>query len=736
MVNDGMTGALRHMNNAVMSVVTSFEQMQAATNEPINPKMFESMKRDAALAAQSLNQFEQAVNEAGNEQATVNKNLNEGASALKNIAMAAIGAATAYMSFQQMAKLVNFSDAYANSTARIAMMNDGLQTTAELQGLIYDAAQRSYSSYDDMALMVAKLGNNAASAFTSSSEIVDFAELVQKQFSIAGANAIEAGNATLQLTQALGSGVLRGDELNSIFEQAPNLIQNIAKYLDVPIGEIREMAREGEITADIVKNAMFAASDDINKQFNSMPVTWSNIWTNMVNYARNQAAGLAQRINDLFNGETIQFYQMVATKAIDLVVVGLNFIIMTLGNLANWVATVGQFFVDNWSWIGAILLPIAIVLGSIVTILAVKYAILGLIRTATLAWAAAQWIVNAAYLANPITWVLIAIVTVIALIIYSLVVWGEQTAVVIGFINGLFAALFTYLYNNVVNTANMFLTFAEFLINLFIDPIYAIKKLFYDMAMQVINNMESLGMSIDSVATAIGNAFIAGANMAVGAINWIIDALNKIDGINIGKVGQLGFSASGVSGFVKGLASGLHAPTSDKAVVSLPRLELANYADTIGAAYDWGYQGTLSASDGLNGLLDKVMGLADLDLTGGSSPIGDLLSGFGLGKDDYMNGLNDALNGIKDAVNDGNGAAKDTAANTGKLADTADLTKDELAYLREQIADTIVNNFNKQKIELSMHNENNINSELDIDGIVDRFGEKIEEVAENLSEVG
>lgn len=720
-----MSSSLRHINSAVQGLVNSFEQMQSAASSPIDTSLFDSLRRDTALAEQHLNDLEQAINDAGNSQSNANQQLNNGSRAFRSLAGAVLGAVGAYVSFQQLGKLVEFSDEYASNTARLAMMNDGLQTTAELQNKVYEAAQRTNAPYENMLAMVTKIGNNAASAFSNSNEIVDFAELVQKQFKIAGTSANEASNASLQLTQALGSGVLRGDELNSIFEQAPNIIQNIADYLDVPIGQIRTMAKEGEITAQIVKESMFAASDDINKKFTAMPRTWSDIWTNMTNYAKDQASGLAHRINSFFNGETIVFYQMVAMKAIDAVVIGLNFLIMVLAGLANWIATVGQFFIDNWSWIAPILIPIASGLAAILMWL-------GLVEIATLGWAAAQWAYNTAALANPTTWIIIAIVAAIALVIYALVVWAEQTATVIGFINGLFFVLFAFIWNNIANTANFFLSFAEFLINLFIDPTYAIKKLFYDMAKIVLQNMESMGMNIDKVANAIGNTFVDGANIAIGAINWIIEALNKIDGINIKTASKLSHSKSGgVANYIKGIASGLYEPTSDKPVVNLPRLDLVNYGDAYNAGFDWGYSGSMGMSDALSGLLDKVKGLTNFE---GSDPLGKLLNGTGLGNDNYMSGINDNLNGIKDAVKDGNGAAKDTAKNTGKLADTADLTKDELAYLREQLAENIINNFNKQNIKLEMNNENHINNDMDIDGIVDRFGEKIEEVAENLSE--
>lgn len=733
MVHDGMSMALRHMNSAVMSVVNSFEQMQAATNEPINTAGYTAIKKDLALATQAMGQFEQAVQEAEVEQQQMNQSLNQGSSAFKNMVGGVVGLVGAYVSLQQAAKLVDFATEYSNATSRIAMMNDGLQTTAELQQMIYQTAQNSLAAYDTTADLVARLGNNAASAFTSSKEIVEFAELVQKSFSIAGTSAVEASNAALQLSQALGSGVLRGDELNSIFEQAPNLIQNIANYLDVPIGKIREMAADGELTAQVVKEAMFAASDDINNKFSAMPQTWSDIWTTMVNYAQNKAAGLAVRISNFFNSDTFQFFQMAATKAIDIVVAGLNLIVMVLAGLANWVALVGQFFVDNWSWIAPILMTIAIVLGSIVTILAVKYAILGLVRAATLAWAAAQWVVNAAYLTSPITWVLIAIIAVIALIVYALYAWGEQTATVVGYVAGIFAALGAFILNLIAGIANIFIMFAEFFINLFIDPVYAVKKLFYDMAVDILKQMEALGVNIDKVALAIGNAFVAGANIAIGAINWIIDALNKIDGVDIGKVGKLSYSGTNVGSTLRGLTEGLHAPTSDKNVVELERFEPINVIDAFGSGFDWGYDLTMSASDAVNGLVDKAMGLVNYDFgNDGHSPLGDLLQGYGLGKDDYL----DALNSINDSLDDANDKAGKTAKNTGKLADKAKLTKDDIAYLREQVAGNFNNIFKNLNVKVDMKNDNYINGEMDIDGVIDRFGERVEEVALNFAEGG
>lgn len=193
--------------------------------------------------------------------------------------------AGAFISIQGVKSLVSLSDEMASIRARLNMMNDGLQTTAELNQMIYESAQRSRGSYQETANFVAQLGNLAGSAFSSTSEIVAFAEQINKQITLSGASASAASAAILQLTQGLSSGALRGEELNSVLEQTPMIAQSIADYLGVSTGEMRELASEGALTASVVKNAIFAAADEINAKFEQMPMTWSQVWTTMKNTA-------------------------------------------------------------------------------------------------------------------------------------------------------------------------------------------------------------------------------------------------------------------------------------------------------------------------------------------------------------------------------------------------------------------------------------------------------------------
>lgn len=191
--------------------------------------------------------------------------------------------AAAVLSIRAVKGIFSLSDAMTSTTARLDMMNDGLQTTAELNDMIFASAQRSRGAYQETADLVSKLGVLAGDAFGSSAEIVAFAEQVNKQMTIAGTSTAGAQAAMLQLTQAMSSGVLRGEELNSILEQAPTIAQSIADYLGVSVGVMRDMASEGQITAQVVKNAMFAAAEETNAKFEAMPYTWGQVWTSMKN---------------------------------------------------------------------------------------------------------------------------------------------------------------------------------------------------------------------------------------------------------------------------------------------------------------------------------------------------------------------------------------------------------------------------------------------------------------------
>lgn len=273
-IRDRMTAQLNTIINTAERLNRTLENTDRLTDTVDPGRNFGRSGEDISNAGDRVDDF-------NNRQ----RRAEEGANRVKSAWSRMGGIIRTALAAFSVKKVLDLADSMTNTRARLDLMNDGLQTTAELQTLIMESANRSRASYQATADAVAKLGTNARDAFSSSKELVAFSELVNKTFTISGATAEEQKNAMLQLTQAMSSGVLRGDELRSIFEQAPVLIQKIAEYLDVPIGEIRDMAAEGEITAEIVKNAMFAAADDINSKFSSMPMTFAQVWTIAKNIA-------------------------------------------------------------------------------------------------------------------------------------------------------------------------------------------------------------------------------------------------------------------------------------------------------------------------------------------------------------------------------------------------------------------------------------------------------------------
>ena len=302
--------------------------------------------------------------------------------------------AAAVGSVMGVKQIIGLSDTMSQTKARLDLMNDGLQSTKELQDRIFDSAQKSRGSYQDTADLVSKLGLNAKDAFENTAQIVDFAEQVNKQFVISGASAEETKNATLQLTQALSSGVLRGDELRSIFEQAPTLIQSIANYMGVPIGRIRDMAAEGQITAETVKNALLGCADETNAKFASMPLTFSQLWTNFKNRAMQAFQPVLEKINELANNGKLEEY---------------------IGKIAEAMATVSDVIMNVITWV----LDHQDI---------VKAAFIGL-SVAIGAMTVAMWAFNIASYANPVIWIVLAIIAVIALLVAGIVLvvehWNE-----------------------------------------------------------------------------------------------------------------------------------------------------------------------------------------------------------------------------------------------------------------------------------------------------------------------
>ncbi|SDF30507.1 tape measure protein [Eubacterium pyruvativorans] len=298
---DRMSGPIKNIISSVDSMITSMDHANAASQNIINTAALRTAHSELGQARAQLDELSASIDRSRSAQENLNRSFATGGNAASGLTGKMMGLVSAYAGLQGIKAIAGASDNLATMRARVDLMNDGAQSTNELMQMIYNSAQDARGSFDSMGSVVARFGNNAKDAFGSSAEVVQFASIIQKQMKIAGATTEEAANAELQLSQALGSGVLRGDELNSIFEQAPNLIQSIADYMNVPIGQIRSMAAEGKLSADIVKNAVFASQDQVNARFARMPMTWGDVVTTTINHIQNASQPLLNLINAIAN---------------------------------------------------------------------------------------------------------------------------------------------------------------------------------------------------------------------------------------------------------------------------------------------------------------------------------------------------------------------------------------------------------------------------------------------------
>lgn len=718
-IQDHLSRPVRAMHNSISMMVNQMEAMNAASGHMMDTSSIEIARRELARAADQLNRIENEVRDADNAQQKFNNHIRDGTGAADGLLGKIMGIVAAYLSLRSIGDIVKLSDDMTNIDARLNLAvesmpkvnpiatnievdTSGLTEVQQLQQQIFDAAQRSYAPYTQTADLVGKLSMNAKDAFGNTTEVVAFAELLNKQFGIAGTNAEGVASATLQLTQALGSGVLRGEELNSVFESAPTIIQNIADHLGVSIGAIRKMAADGELTASVVKNAMFAAADDINQKFNSMPLTFEQIWTAFKNEALWAFKDVLQSINNIFNSDRFAAFRESAGQSLQLVATLVSYAL-------NAIASTGAFIYDNWQWIGPIILGVG---GALLVYAAYLYTV----RVATMLATAAQWAWNAAMTANPIGLVIAGIVLLIGLFYLAIntinYFTGSSTSAT-GIIAGAFMVLGSAIYNVVAYLWNMWASYVEFFVNISKDKTYAVKRLFYNLATNVLDVIISMTSGWDKFATNFVNAIIDGVNRAIEAWNWFISILPD------GLTAKLGWEQKGtydhresITSDLQGIKSGLkdwvgEAPDN---YWEAPKMEMKSLGAAWDTGYNWGANLFNSDKDKDKSNADKVIEEA----------------------------INNALNvgGIGDKLDKSNRNGGNTAANTKKTADSIKMLNEDLKYLREIAERESIDRYTIAEINIDARSENHINKEMDLDGIIDRFTEKVEEAAEMLAEGG
>ena len=699
---DGVTSPLQSMHKAMGVVLNTFEAMQQASGRAVDTAAIREAREEWAKAGTAFDTIEENIRNANNEQQNFNNSIRGGSnsasgllSIIKKVAIAAGGIAG-------INKVLNISDELASTKARLNLLVDDGGSVEALEQKIMASAQRSRSVYFDTASAVAKLGLNAGNAFDGNmDQVIAFMEQVNKQFVIGGATAQEQSNAMIQLTQAMAAGALRGEELNSILDGAPGIARAIEKYMGIAEGSIKTVAQEGKVTAEVVKNAMFAMADETNAKFDSMPKTWAQIWAGMKNQALSMFAPILTKINQIANSTK---FQQVTTALIN----GLAGVANIASSVLDILISIASVIVDNWSWIQPIIMGIVaammiyngvalatnIIMGIQATAKAVHAAATAMEAGATFTATVAQQGLNAALLACPLTWIILLIIAVIAAIYAACAAVAKFTGIAnsgFGVICGGIMVVIAFFKNLGLSVANI--------------------------ALGIWN---ALGACASNIGTAFHNVI---SNVQGWFYNLLSTALTVVAGIceALNKLPFVEFDYSGITN-----KASEYAAKSAEAYGNVE--EYKSVADAFNegmSTFDtfqdgWAADAFASGAAWGDGVADKVSGMFDFSAL--DSMGADSLDAFNLGND---------LDSIY-------GNTGDIANNTAATADALDIAEEDLAYLRDIAEREAINRFTTAEIKVEQHNENHISKDADLDGIMDAwandFAEKLEVSEEGVHE--
>lgn len=707
-VNVGADNANAELEQLRMQLNQAIQEQNSLNQAMQN--MDVSAANDAYLRlSQTVGNTERYIRDNVDEQGRFNQEISAGTQQANELTNTIKRAVAAYVSIQSVGKALNISDELASTTARLNLMNDKLQSTEELTNMVYAAAQNSRGAFSDMAANVAKIGNLAGDAFSSSEQIVVFAEQLNKQMKLSGASTQEASAAMLQLTQSLAKGCLNGDELTSVMENGSAVTKTIAEYMGITQGELKDLAAEGQVTSDIIIAAMLGAADQTNAAFETLPMTWADVWQSMKNSALVAFRPVLQRINDLANSQVVQTF---VNGAIEAMAVLANIVL----NIFDLIGTVGGFIADNWSVISPIIygvigalavyaaylgivkaIEIASAAASMIHSLAMsaKIAVMAAVTGQTMAATAAQMGYNGALYACPVVWIIMLLIALIAIIFAVCNAIAKMT----GIANSGFGVI-----TGGVNV--------------------------------VIQFFKNLGLTVANIALGIGNAIAALASNMMTAFhnaicnvqswfyNLLSTALSVIEGIcsALNKLPFVEFDYSGISSAADDYAAKASEAAGNKEDYTSIS-DAFNEGFTTFDAFQDGWE-----SDAFNagaawgdGIADKVSNFSLSDLFG-KTEVPDPAS--------YADGFNDVI--ANSGIGDGVGSIDD---NTGKIKDSLEVSEEELKYLRDIAEQEAINRFTTAEINVDMSGmQNTVNSGDDIDGFMTKLTDSVNEAVDNMTE--
>lgn len=706
-LNDGISGVLRKINTALNTTLNAFEQVQRASGRAVDTAQIQAARAALVEANREVDDMAEGYRRAAEQEEVLNKGLRNGTSAADGLLGKVKGIVATLAAGAGAKALLGLSDKLTSTTARLSFLVDDGGSVDELEQKIMASAQRSRAAYLDTASAIASMGANAGRAFESNDELIAFMEQVNKQFVIGGATAEGQSAAMLQLTQAMAAGALRGEELNSILENAPGIARAIESYMGVAEGSIKSYAEEGLITADVVKNALLSVADETNAKFESMPMTWAQICTKMQNTALAAFEPVLTRLNQVAN--SAQF-----NTVIDGAINGLAMLASVATGVLDLLINGASFVVDNWSWISPIVYglvaafiaynAVALITNGINAAMAlaegVKAAALMMSTGATFAQTAAQYGLNAALAACPITWIVVAVIALVAAIYAACSAIAKFTGIAnsgFGVIAGGINVVIQFFVNLGLTVANI--------------------------ALGIWNALgacaQNIGIAFSNVISGVQSWFYNLLSTALTVVAGICEALNKLPFVEFDYSGitnaasDYASKAAEASGNIKDFVS--VGDAFSEGMSTFDTWQSGWVSDAFNAGANWG--------DGVaSGVSDAVSGLFDMDL--------------GAATDYGAGGLGTGVYGDF-AMDDLLGNTGQTAANTGAAADALSTSTEELEYLRDIAERDAINRFTTAEVKIDMTGmQNRIEGGADLDGVIstltDGFTEALLTAAEGV----
>lgn len=718
-LKDKFTSTLNRVGNSIDRTINQFERFNQSTTRV--RELDASLRRLGMTASRSIQVPKVTVPKAPSSLPTAGTTgLNAGLST-SQMMLARLTSMSRLLNFQiaiqalraigsMMGGLVSKADSFIQIMARLNTVADGTKAGQELQDSLMAAANRSRSGFSEMADSVAKLRSQAGEAFKNNDEAIAFAEQLNKLYKLGGASLEQQKAGTLQITQALASGVLRGDEFNSMMENAPLVAQKLAQHLGVSVGQLRGMAKEGQLTGDALKNALLGSAVATNEEFARLPMTFGDMITQIKNVGMYAFQPLIQSWQQFISSVEGQTFMQ-----------ALQMSMFAIADVALWFF---NLFRDGFSW----MINNMDVVMSVLSALAIAIAIMGAVWVAThIAMMVASWELLLPYLI--IIGVIIGLIVlvqmfgvsaldVIAGIVAGFVFLGTIIYDVIAFAINLFAMLFQFIVSIIAMLHNHFVIFAEFFLNMWRHPIYSAKRLFVNLVKNVINGLANIVDSTGAVGNAIGQAFIAGANMAIRAINAVISALNKIPGFSLSTMSEIG-GGGGVSvgNSIRSFADSFSAGDEPDDYQTLEKMnpqpvgEILGYANPLSLASS-AFDGTKSLGQSA---IDKFK-----DFTNTMGHYDDLARQF-----DQQNALGNGAGAGNGGVGDKLGKGKNIG-NVGKVEDEIKLKDEDIKMMRDIAERQYVVDYQVLTPQVSVHYEsNNSATEQDINDLVGKVEEKI-----------